>query len=465
VRVFLILILIFGLATRLIALDADPPQWLSWSFGLQTDEGFYTLDARHEALFGDWAPGNFHDRLLSPLLSLLQQGVFQLMGTGSTTARLISVTFGMLTLVIFWYGLRLAYDEHVALWGILLLAISPPVVFYNRMALQETPTVFWLVLSFALWAGGRRMEKRRRFVFLLLSGVCLALAMMFKAFAIMAVPAFVAAWWKEDLRPGLLGLGLTMSLYLLFWYVPNHAELSRMGTYYRMHQFQPHSAHSVWLNIWHGFVDGERGVLPYLLRLLPIPCLLILGLVRRKRMDTDIPLALWLLCGLAFCLLSSYAPDRYYVLFYPALLGLAAIGAACLPRRLQAVCAGLFLVTSGYWYGRAWMDREYARRDASRTLTQTLPVGSILVGEMAPALCLDSRFAAAPIQAGLSNDVAPVERLHATHVLVTRGPSQQHWWQTHAPAVVQPSHWRLTLPLHDRNGDLVDVYAVGKQEH
>ena len=37
---------------------------------------------------------------------------------------------------------------------------------------------------------------------------------------------------------------------------------------------------------------------------------------------------LWLLCGLAFCLLSSYAPSRYYVLFLPPLAGLAALGMA-----------------------------------------------------------------------------------------------------------------------------------------
>lgn len=170
------LLLSVCLLVRLVALDADPPPWLSWSMALNTDEGFYTLDARHMVLFGTWAPGNFHDRLLSPLLSLLQQGVFSVLGVGIVPARLLSAVFGLLTIVAFWFGLRAAYDENTALWGALLLGLAPPVVFYNRMALQETPTVFWLVLAFSLWATSRRSQGSRRIARLVLSGVCVGLS-------------------------------------------------------------------------------------------------------------------------------------------------------------------------------------------------------------------------------------------------------------------------------------------------
>ena len=67
----------------LIALsDADPPPWLSWSTGSIRTRGF-TRGRPPRGLVWHWAPGNFHDRLLSPLLSLLQQGVFALFGVGS----------------------------------------------------------------------------------------------------------------------------------------------------------------------------------------------------------------------------------------------------------------------------------------------------------------------------------------------------------------------------------------------
>ena len=47
-------------------------------------------------------------------------------------------------------------------FGALFLGLAPVFALYNRTALQETPTVFWLTLAFTLWAygalGGRQTE-------------------------------------------------------------------------------------------------------------------------------------------------------------------------------------------------------------------------------------------------------------------------------------------------------------------
>ena len=503
--ILLSLLIAACLIVRLVALDADPPPWLSWSTGLYTDEGFYTLDARHETLFGAWAPGNFHDRLLSPLLSLLQQGAFVVFGPSLRTARLLSIAFGLLTIFVLWLGLRQTYGRTVADFGALFLGLAPPFALYNRLALQETPTVFWLVLSFALWAYGRNAKReQRRCTLLALAGAALGMAFVFKALALLALPAFVWAWWgtpsgspklatspeageAESQRAwrlsrevrlrhspspfpkgegrwlangwGLYGLVAVLLLYGLFWYAPHHAELARMSTYYRTHQYQPHGWRTVWLNIRRGFVGGERGVFPYLLAFLPIPVLLAgwgmagRDLVRRV-------LAGWLLCGVGFCLLSTYAPDRYYVLFLPALAGLAACGLARLSRAWQLSAIGLFLVTCGVWYGKAWAGRTYAHRDAARQLTRLLPPGIVVVGNDAPALCLDTPWAAAPVQPGLSNDDHPVERLRANAVAVTRAPAWQAWWRAHYPGVVQPSHRLTSVTEGGYRRYVVDVYAV-----
>ena len=333
------------LLVRLVALDADPPPWLSWSTGLYTDEGYYTLDARHEVLFGTLAPGNFHDRLLSPLLSIVQQGVFEVFGAGLLQARLLCVCFGLLTIGVFWLALRRAFDSRTADYGALFLGLAPPFALSNRLALQETPTVFWLVLAFALWAYGVKWA----------SGAALAVAVVFKGLAIIALPALWIptqaqaptlpkregeefAAWRASLSslagrtPAKQGGGflLALALYLAAWYGPHHADLSRMAAYYGAHQIQPHSAVSVWLNFRRGLIGGERGAVPYLLALMPVPCLITAWGTAKWRdwMPADRYLAVWLACGLVFCLLSSYAPSRYYVLFLPPLVGLAARGAA-----------------------------------------------------------------------------------------------------------------------------------------
>ena len=480
-------LLLTCLLVRLTALDADPPPWLSWSTGLYTDEGFYTLDARHQALFGTLAPGDFHDRLLSPLLSLLQQGVFSLFGVGLMQARFLSVMFGLLTVGVFWLGLRRAWGTRAADFGALFLGLAPPFALYNRLALQETPTVFWLVLAFTLWVYGAR-----RPALYALAGLSVAFAVMFKGLALLASPALLtppapnAGGAGQDapvgvplaapssrasslnLAPPALGAGgaiLGIALYLVLWYWPNHAELARMAAYYRVHQVQPHSWHSLGLNVRRAFVGGERGVFPYLLAMLPVPCALAgWGLWHWKQMSAaGRSLALWLFGGLLFCLLSSYAPSRYYVLFLPALAGLAACAASRLRPRVQAAAVAAFLLTSAVWYGAAWAGRSYARRDAGRELSRTLPPGSIVIGDFAPALCLDTAFAAAPVQPGLSNDDRPAQRLKATHVVVARNAADwQNWWRMRYPSVIQPSHHVAAFDLGGARHYVVDVYAVKK---
>jgi 4-amino-4-deoxy-L-arabinose transferase-like glycosyltransferase len=456
-------IVLLCLIVRLAALPADPPPWLSWSTGLYTDEGFYTLDARHEALFGTAAPGNFHDRLLSPLWSVLQQGVFDVFGAGLLQARLLCVCFGLLTVLVFWLGLRRAYDTRTADFGALFLGLAPPFVFYNRLALQETPTVFWLTLAFALWAYGSYASK-------FVSGMAFALGGIFKGLALITLPVLLVAPPAPNnggaglgtrLRTA-MGAGGILALYFALWYGPHHVELARMATYYRVHQMQPHSALSVWLNLRRGLIGGERGVVPYLMAFMPIPCLLAGWGAGKWRIWTqaDQYLTVWLACGVLFCLLSSYAPSRYYVLFLPPLAGLAARGLVSWKRNTQMALAGLFLLTSGVWYGAAWMERTDTRQEASRELVRLLPPRSIIIGEFAPSLCLDTPFAAAPVQPGLSNDEHPVETLHATAIAVTQTPFWRNWWQSRYPGIVQPSHKVGVFTLGGSRRYRVDVYAV-----
>lgn len=235
-----------------------------------------------------------------------------------------------------------------------------------------------------------------------------------------------------------------------------------MATYYRVHQMQPHSALSVWLNIKRGLIGGERGVFPYLLALLPVPTLLAGQAVWKWRQwaQADKYLALWLGGGLLFCLLSSYAPSRYYVLFLPPLAGLAARALVHWKHTARLAAAGLFLLTSGVWFGAAWASRSDARAEAGRTLARLLPPGSVVVGEFAPMLCLDTKFKSAPVQPGLSNDDRPVERLNAAAIVVTRTAFWENWWQTRYPQIVQPPRRIATWTLGGSRHYVVDVYRV-----
>lgn len=450
-------------AVRAAALGADPPPWLSWSSGIGTDEGFYTLDARHLVLFGTWARGSFHDRLLSPLLSVMQQAAFGAFGPSLMTARALDVLLGLLTLALMWLGLRAAFDTRAANAGALLLGFAPPFVLYNRLALQETPAAFWLAASFALWAVGTQARSRR---LLMLAGVAAGLAFLCKSLAMVFFPALLWAAWRGGRRGRLvmLGLGAVMLGWGLLWQAPHHAELARMSAYYRTHQFAPHSAHSLWLNMRRAGVGDRagvlRGVLPYLLLFLPVPCVLALSRARGFAQQTaaEQVLWLWLAGGVLFCALSSYAPDRYYVLFLPplcALAGLALASLALAPRR--ALAAAAFFVSAA-WLGIAWHGRTWTARANAHTLARLLPARSVVVGDMAPAVCLGTTLDAAPVQFGLSNDTRPVETLNADYLAITRAPVYTRWWQARYPSLVQPARRLVSLPVGTRW--IVDIYKA-----
>ena len=326
--------------------------WLSWSTALHTDEGFYTLDARHEALFGTWAPGNFHDRLLSPLLSVVQQGVFSRVRrrarAGAAGVGGVWPADGRCLLVRAAAGAMASASRSGArcCWD------------WPR---RSRSTTGWpcrrrrrssgSCLGYALWAkASHSQDGRRQAAFVALSGVCVAVAVMFKSLALSGGAGVCGRlvgdrdaqdgvgaggpWSDAGAVCAALGRGRIMR------------ELASMGAFYWHRQVEPHSWASVGWNVRRGFVDGARGLLPYLLKFLPVPCALMAWGWRRGVGREARPLMVWLGGSVAFCLLSSYAPDRYYVLFYPGLAGLAAVGAARLTRQMQMAALGLFLLSS-----------------------------------------------------------------------------------------------------------------------
>jgi hypothetical protein len=146
------------------------------------------------------------------------------------------------------------------------------------------------------------------------------------------------------------------------------------------------------------------------------------------------------------------------MLFWPALAGLAAICATSLPRRAMIGCTLLFLITN---VGHLICDADHANytvRDAGAALARSLPVGSVLAGQLAPELAIAGGFESLPVEPGLANDKNPVETCGVTDVLVTRVPYWQNWWRQRYPQIVRPSQKIATVLV---GADLpVDVYRT-----
>ena len=343
------------------------------------------------------------------------------------------------------------------------------------------------------------------------------------------------------------GLALVLLAYVILWYLPNRIEMAHVNRFYLHEQLLPRSMAQLGRNAWSALAHRHRGVLPFLLKHSPVLVLLNgywfwLQWTRYRRTastrsgdDSARPvgnddgasqdhkrgflssqvteqadgwadrtdccsymrqqcacyLAGWLLMFLVFVSVVDYAPSRYYVMFYPALAGLAAsaldyaLGATSRQayksaRHAAIVLAALWVGLSGYWYAD-WMGHlTYRQRDADAWLATHLPANSVLLGAVAPGLCLNNRFQCVNMIENLCNDHAPVERFAPAprYIVILdtdsdverslRLPSQrlwanrwkEKWWIKHYPTVVRHDRRIHAFPHMIRRYFTVGVYAV-----
>ena len=533
-------------------LDSDAYARLSWSSALLTDEGFYIHNARNLILFGHARTDEFNNALIMPLLHGVQVLVFSCCGVGTLQARAISVVASLLTLTVFFCALRRAFSARVAWIGLALLGLDPTFTLYNRLALMDTPACLPLCCAFYVWTRfSESVEKRWVFA----CGLSLAVAYLVRGLAaiIVPVPFLLLLLLRNDeakrqrvMSLAALAVGLTCILlpYLLLWYLPNHLELVRVNTYYLNHQLKPDSLHHLWQNVQHAFFGDDRGVAPYLFRHSPVTfALTLLWLTTRGegckekeagrsqstigslqsaisstlKLQSSAYLTLWLLLTWLLLAVISYAPDRYYVLFYPALCGLAALALCELPQRLSwlwqsrlkrtalgsflayhlgeaflhhqsrvsdlclyaftgavlltlailplnmsqwrnqrkvgadatvNVCLLLWGLVATGWFGDWLLHLEYTQRDADQWLATHLPPNSVLIGDVAPGLCLNNRFRCINVIPGLCNDNQPVEKFATTpcYIVVLDGKFKEPWWRKNYPDLVAPKNLLRLFP-------------------
>jgi hypothetical protein len=102
----------------------------------------------------------------------------------------------------------------------------------------------------------------------------------------------------------------------------------------------------------------------------------------------------------------------------------------------------------------------YRQKQADRWLAAHLPPDSVLLGDIAPCLCLNNRFKAIHVQVDLCNDHQPVERFAPAprYILILDGNWKERWWMKHYPDLVAPERRVHLFPRLLRFS--VGVYAV-----
>jgi 4-amino-4-deoxy-L-arabinose transferase-like glycosyltransferase len=426
----LTILIIIGL--RLVNLNADPPSWLSWSSGIYSDEGIYAGDARSAVLFGHWSPGDFHSAEIAPLHHLLLLIIFHIFGVSLITARALSVVTSLITLALFYLVLRKEFDERTAFTGLLFLGLSPVFLFYNRLALLETPTVCLFTLALYLVVVCRNNW---------LSGIVLGLALIYKPLALLCVPAFFTDLKKSpkaaQLR--LASFGASLLAETVLWTLPHRRDLTRLNRYYLLHQYLPHTVsqlkHNIVRSLWSGSSDG---ILPFLIHHAPILLILVVGSAFTKSALGDNRLrryALWLILPSAALCLMSYEPSRYFILFWPALAAIAAVAVTKLPANAGNFVLVVFVAVSSFTSAGYLHSATYDMQNAGVFLGQRIPKQTLVAGQYAPEFALSNRLPGLYVQPGLANSQA---KLQNAIVLVTVSSYWSDYWHNKAGADLFP---------------------------
>ncbi|KPL02904.1 MAG: hypothetical protein AMJ90_04550 [candidate division Zixibacteria bacterium SM23_73_2] len=169
-----LLVIILALFLRLNHLSSDPALNLSWSMGPFTDEGHVVSDARDKLFFGGWNLDDFFRMGVSGLVTVLTFIVFKLFGSGFAQARLVPILFSLLSILFVFIVLKKEHNSKFAFLGSFFLAFCYVYLMHNRLALEETTLIFFLVLSIFFWQKGEE-----KLLFYGCSGLSLGCATLF----------------------------------------------------------------------------------------------------------------------------------------------------------------------------------------------------------------------------------------------------------------------------------------------
>lgn len=112
--------------------------------------------------------------------------------------------------------------------------------------------------------------------------------------------------------------------------------------------------------------------------------------------------------------------------------------------KIAATVLSLWFLTNGYWLLDWARGLSFTQLEMSRWLAQNMPSGSILIGDVAPGLCLDNRLQPVNVIPGLCNGDRPVETMAAVfpgrplYIAILDGRWKERYWMENYPALVAP---------------------------
>ncbi len=170
---------------------ADFPNHSPWmDYSKYTDEGWYSNAAVRYQLTGHWyLHGDFNPAVALPVWPLLLAGVFHFTGVSLAADRALALVFFGFNLLLAYWLVRTQAPRWAALLAVTLLATSPFLWAFSRLALLEPPLICFLLLSWLLALRLPRARARAQNVMLAAIGLLICLMVLTKTTAIFILPS------------------------------------------------------------------------------------------------------------------------------------------------------------------------------------------------------------------------------------------------------------------------------------
>jgi 4-amino-4-deoxy-L-arabinose transferase-like glycosyltransferase len=344
---FLLAIILALAALHFVRLSADFPAQSWWDIALFTDEGWYSIAAVNSVNTGHWAvPGDLNPGIATPVFPALVLLGFKLTGSNLVTARIVESIFFLLILLFTYLLASRLSGRRLAILAAAMCSASYFCFSFSRVAFLEYPMLLFVLVVLYLASCWRERP--------VLRGIAVALAVVLAFLTKMAcvfaiVPLIYLLYQRSRTRSrfvlSLISFVITDAI-LIGSYTA--LALSRYSldllTFF---QVQPPMAPGL-LHVrmmakiaMVCFKQGfSMGPVIYLLALLGASIYLF-SWKNALRRPLFVVSFLWTVSYFGYLTERAYAPIRYYVVLYPALIFLLLESIRALSRVNRRIAIGV----------------------------------------------------------------------------------------------------------------------------
>lgn len=333
-------------AARLLWIEADFPAGLNWSGDLYTDEGGYASAAVLFVTAGHWlVPGDFNPIVNMPMAQLVHALVFELAGPSLASARYTSVAWSLWLILGTYLLVRRYAGSLQGAVAALLLSANFTYFAFSRIALNEVPTMGWVMLAILVLTTGPSRAST------VLSAILFSAAILTKPTALFALPALLyvvlhrsrngkaAALDTAAFLAAVAALAGGYHLWARANFPADYAYFDSLLIDARVTLGLGPMIWNLLRTIWHSLVLG-----PFLCPLAVASAVGLLGLSPNARRNPALWIAMLWLAGASLVLVaSSYHPPRYFLLLSVPAVVLVAMGTVELLLRFPRSKLGLLV--------------------------------------------------------------------------------------------------------------------------